>query len=581
MARDQRKNRSHVLCNDGAYLVSCRSGPLLLGTADGGLICLVPIVALGFGIAQHFVLLFKGTVVLPSDLLVLGAAAEVSGGYNFILTERMIISIGSLAACFCVLAFIGHRTESQRRFLPGALGAVVINLVVSSALVFGVYSLYNNVKVEDVLATPINRWMPLDTYQTEGFTFGFIAMMQDLPIPVPEGYSDSAAQALQDELANEFDREMNSPERQAVSTRFEETEPSVVVVMNESFADLSLHDAIKEAGYEGPQFFKSLSDTLQRGTFMTSVVGGATANTEFEFLTGTSTGFLGSYKYPYQLYNFSNVDSLPKQFKEWGYDTTAMHPMNGANYNRSTNYKRLGFDTFLDIEDFPGAHTYHAGVDDRTTYDRIIEILQSSDTPQFIFDVTMQNHGGYAGGTVPDEDLVDWAPADLLGGDLAVQLNTYLTCIEESDAALEHFIAQLRELKRPTVLVFFGDHQPNISALLNDALHPGEEAFAHEMRTYESAYFVWTNYAIADRSEGAPQETSAAQLAAEALYEIGAPLTDFQKAQLVLGRDIPSVNFIGYRGADGLRYALADDGPFKATLNQLQTIQYLNFARRV
>ncbi|MCG4808451.1 LTA synthase family protein, partial [Collinsella aerofaciens] len=63
-------------------------------------------------------------------------------------------------------------------------------------------------------------------------------------------------------------------------------------------------------------------------------------------------------------------------------------------------------DEFLSIEDFAGALVYHSGATDVFTYDKIIELLERDAAPQFIIDVTMQNHSGYGEGTVPSEDAV-------------------------------------------------------------------------------------------------------------------------------------------------------------------------------
>ncbi|WP_302755924.1 LTA synthase family protein [Collinsella intestinalis] len=552
-----------------------------LGQRTGALALLVPLASFGFGVAQHFVLKFKGTAILPSDLLILGTAAEVSSGYDFVLSQWNVYALCVLAACLSALSLlvpIGTAGASVKNHVR----SVGVNCLVSASLAFGLLAAYDSVNLEQALDAPLNRWLPIDTYQNQGFLLGFIEMAQDLEIPVPDGYSDQSAEKTKRSLVDRFNKSEDlDPARINSMAQFYETRPSVVVVMNESFSDLSLHRALSDAGYSGPQFYNSLSDVLYRGTFMASVVGGATANTEFEFLTGASTAFLGSYKYPYQLYDFSDVDSLPRQLSQLGYDTTAMHPMNGANYNRTKNYQRLGFDRFLDIEAFPNAEVYHAGAKDRVTYDKILDILKEDEGPQFIFDVTMQNHGGYAEGTVPAEDLVDWAPDGLSDGDLAIQLNTYLACVEQSDRDLEYFVQQLREIGRPVVLVFFGDHQPNFSAALNDALNPNEETLAHEMRTYESTYMVWANYDISQGSDDPGSETSASQLASRVLYRMGAPLTDYQKAQIVLGSDIQSVNLLGYRGADGLRYELQGSSPYEDSLNKLQAIQYLAFAEKV
>ena len=108
----------------------------------------------------------------------------------------------------------------------------------------------------------------------------------------------------------------------------------------------------------------------------------------------------------------------------------------------------------------------------------------------------MQNHGGYDAGTVPDEDLTHYAPAGL-DDDTCARMNVYLTCIEKSDQELSAFMEQLRELDRPVVLVFFGDHQPTVSTAMNDELYAGENSLEHTARIYSSNYFVWANYDVA------------------------------------------------------------------------------------
>lgn len=92
---------------------------------------------------------------------------------------------------------------------------------------------------------------------------------------------------------------------------------------------------------------------------------------------------------------------------------------------------------------------------------------------------------------------------------------------------------------------------------------------------------VWANYDISQGSDDPGSETSASQLASRVLYRMGAPLTDYQKAQIVLGSNIQSVNLLGYRGADGLRYELQGSSPYEDSLNKLQAIQYLAFAEKV
>ena len=177
-------------------------------------------------------------------------------------------------------------------------------------------------------------------------------------------------------------------QRAAAVAQFNEIKPTIVAVMNESFSDLSCFEQLQAAGYTGPAFYNSLPDTLVRGTMLASVTGGGTANSEFEFLTGATTAFVGLGKIPYQLYQMNGVNSLAKDLKELGYTATAMHPQNPVNYHRDKIYQQLGFGDFLSIGDFEGAPCYHAGVCDYATYDKILDLLRTDEAPQFIFDVT-------------------------------------------------------------------------------------------------------------------------------------------------------------------------------------------------
>ena len=162
--------------------------------------------------------------------------------------------------------------------------------------------------------------------------------------------------------------------------------------MNETFSDLSIYQNL-HAGYEGPTFFKSISDAVARGTLYVSAYGGGTCNTEFEFLTGNSMAYLGR-RVPL-LHLQPHADQEPRQqFSDLGYATTAMHPNHGTNWNRENVYRDFGFDNFLTINDFADADRLRGMVTDEATYDKILDLLNENSDPQFIFDVTMQNHSG-------------------------------------------------------------------------------------------------------------------------------------------------------------------------------------------
>lgn len=552
----------------------------LLGQRHGGAMVLVPVACCILGIAEHFVMTFKGEAILPSDILALGTAMEVSEGYEFTFTAGIVTSLALLEISLGLLSLIRPRKLSTpAHVLPAIAGNLCAFLLVSVISLLG----FSSIDLEQALNFGFDRWQPICTYVSQGFITSFTEMVNELPIEKPEGYTPDETKNIEQELVVAYDSTYGSSEqRTAAVAQFNEIKPTVIAVMNESFTDLSCFEQLKAAGYFGPNYYNSLPDTLVRGTMLASVTGGGTANSEFEFLTGATTAFVGVGKIPYQLYQMSDVDSLAKDLKELGYVATAMHPQNPVNYHRDKIYQQLGFGEFLSIDDFGDAPYYHNGVCDYVTYDKILELLRTDERPQFIFDVTMQNHGGYEIGSVPAEELTNyWVEG--ASENTNAMLNTYLTCINASDRDLEYFINELRNIGRPVVLVFFGDHQPSIATSLNDELYPQEDTASHAFRVHQSTYFVWANYEIAGNNELNVYDTVGAnEIAAIVLNKIGAPLTDYQKALLATRSDVPSINVAGYLGADGLRYDLeSEDSPYTSTIDKLQRVQYLEFATKV
>lgn len=562
----------------GLFLAVC-TALYFIGQRSGALVSAVPLCAAGFGIAQYYVVMFKGTPIMPMDLLSLKTAGAIAASYDYTLTSNMIHVLCAVGMSLCALSYVCPGAPHESRKIR--VGVRIVSMGAGLAVIVALAAFFNGAKLEERLGVEYDRWMPIMTYRSIGFVPAFIEIAQDFKIPEPAGYDKGDVEARIAELAGEFDRTLGStPERKAAVAQFNELKPTVIGIMNETFADMSVYDAVRDAGYVGPGYYNGLAGTLQRGPLMVSVFGGGTANSEFEFLTGNSTAFIGTGKYAYQLYDMTVSDSLVRQFGELGYTSTAMHPQDPVNWKRATAYKQLGFDEFLSMADFEGAPVYHSGVTDAATYEKILDLLEGDVNPQFIFDVTMQNHGGYGPGTAPAEDVVH---LDIPGvsPDVADSLGVYLACIERSDNDLAYFIERLRALERPVVLVFFGDHQPGLDDSLFEVVGAGMDPTTLEQKKYETTYVVWSNYEVAGLQAGDVRATSASQLAADMLYKIGAPLTDRQKADYVLRQSVPGVSLAGYMGANGCMYPLAADSPWRGALDLKQKIQYARFAESI
>lgn len=530
-------------------------GLYFLGQRHAVLPSLVPVASMGIGVAEHFVFLFKGQPIQPGDMLAIGTAAAVSDGYVYTLSAQCLwgLTAGVAALLVCVvLARFRRRPEhfSDACFSPAHRNAgILANAIAGAAVLACIVSNVTGVDYCSSYGITINSWYIVESYSIQAYIPTFIAACQLMQPTKPEGYSANGGEALLSSYEAAYDSSDDALglARGAAEAQFAQERPSVVAVMNETFSDLSIFDGM-HAGYTGPEYFNSMADCARRGVFYTSVNGGGTTNTEFEFLTGCSMANFGPGVYPYTVYDLSRAEGLPRQFSALGYATTAMHPQIGTNWNRVNAYSDLGFDRFLTIDDFEGSDTLRGHVTDRATYDKVLDMLASGSEPQFIFDVTMQNHSGYDTGLLGEEDTtylsIDGADDPLV--------DEYVSLIRHSDEDLEYFIERLRELDRPVVLVFFGDHQPYLTQGYNDLWYPGEDAAEHARRVYQTDYVVWANYDIAGCDQVSEvDDVSASFLASEVAQLIGAPLTSFQKAHIELRRALPEISAACYEDAAG------------------------------
>ena len=496
------------------------------------------------GLAEYFVILFKSMPISPGDLTALSTAAAVAGtGFTYTITSFCMLSLAFtvIAIQICTLA---AQVAPKRQ--KGSWRGLVLNLLIAIVCLGGIAAHTTLLDYYHTLYIQVYSWRPLESYYRQGFLPSFISGAQTIKPSKPEDYTVSGAKKLISEYAKEYDDNNqtggSSATRLEATKQFDEEKPTVIAVMNETFSDLSIYQNM-HADYQGPTYFKSIDDCLSRGRLYVSAYGGGTANTEFEFLTGNSMAYLGSGVYPYTTYDLTDTENLAAQFKSLGYHTTAMHPNHGTNWNRENVYKDFGFDQFLTINDFQNAETLRGMVTDKATYDKILELLDTNSNPQFIFDVTMQNHSGYDTSLIPYDKQMSLN----IDGEFNSNVNEYVSLIQQSDEALKYFLNKLSKLDRKVVVVFWGDHQPFFPDTYNDRWFTNEDDATHQERLWQTSYIIWANYDVAGNSQTSHEEDlSSNYLSSELMKLIGAPLTDYQKAHLTLRQSLPALNSVGY-----------------------------------
>ena len=531
------------------------------------------------GTANYFVASFKGQPILPSDVMALQTAASVSGGYTYAVGESVLGSFALLTVFGGIIAMLPSSKPTKRSF--------AVNASAGAAILVAFSMWFSAADIEKDYGCTVDVWSSLDSYQQHGSLLCFLQRSQLIAPRPPEDYSPQEAAAIRAEkaaIALAAEAVEDSP------ATAPDVRPAVVAIMNETFSDLSRYPNVAQT-YAGTVAFDRI-DALVKGDCYVSAMGGGTCNSEFEFLTGSTMGMLGAGVYPYMLYDLRGADNLARYLSSIGYKTSAIHPAPKENWRRDRVYRQLGFDEFYDEDSFPDAEMFRGMVSDASTYDLILELLRQDDEPQFIFDVTIASHGGYDTGSIPAQDMVH-APLDGVEHD---DVNQYLSCIERSQVELVEFLDELRELERPVIVCFFGDHQPGfVEWLAGEAYGDGSQAESEDGATaetgieaptgidlvqerYVTPYMIWTNDAELRKVSEEPHvaDTSLNYLGAILLRAAGLPLDEYFAFTLAMRDDIPAINLNGYQDAQGEWHWHGDAAESSDAYRQLSMVEHAN-----
>lgn len=520
------------------------------------------------GAANHFVALFKGQPILPSDVLAIQTAAAVSGGYEYAVDNTLAYAIAALLAMFAAIV-VAPPAKHTRAMSIASTSFGMAALVACCAW-------FSSINIEDDLGVRVDVWSSLDSYQQQGSLLCFAQRAQKLAPNEPTGYSEQRAAELRSQKAEAetFDELVGEPRVvRAAEATDPDVRPTIVAIMNETYSDLTLYPQIA-AAYEGPAPFQGYAGTIATGNAYVSAMGGGTCNSEFEFLTGSSMGLLGAGVYPYMLYNLEVTDNIASYLRSIGYATSAIHPADAQNWRRDRVYDQLGFDAFYDITAFEGAEQFRDMVADSATYDRILQIMDESEGPQFIFDVIIANHGGYETGTIDQADML----RDDLGEESSAEIDEYVSAIARADADLAAFLDKLSQRDEPIVVVLFGDHQPGfVETLPSFSLGEEQPTIEDAQLRYTTPYMLWTNSDQLASHAARGGDTSLNYLAATTLKAAGLPLDEYFAFLFATRQTLPAINLNGYMDANRIWHWNGDeDAPEYDAIADLAIVQHEN-----
>jgi len=519
------------------------------------------ITTLLFGMVNYLLIIFRDCPLIATDFTSLGTAMDVAASYTLAFNKSVLWLITICMIYFCVaLSRKSYKGIALKRRI-----AVLVILAFWGCAGTYMFTGTNILKNNKIF---VSGNVPKISYQHHGYALCFYLTINSSKVKKPHGYSVEKVEKLTEKYKSDEASKQNTPTK---------TNPNIIAVMNESYSDLKVINDFKTSKSYMP-FYNSLHKNTIKGTLHSSVYGGGTADTEFEFLTGNTMQFMAFRSVPYTYMLKEKTPSLTYALKSQGYGgNIAFHPGMANSYNRNKVYPVLGFDKFITQDDIKNPEYIRSFISDKEDYRQVIKQYEKykysgKKNPFYMFNVTIQNHGGYkiSDGAV-DKELT------ITDSNLRQEeAEQYLNLVKKSDEATKELVSYFSSVSDPTVIVFFGDHQPKLENEFYNALY-GKSASKLTLEEIERKYrvpvMIWANYSIKEKND---LDISANYLSSYLMEVTGGKQTGYNKYLNNLRKKIPVITEMCYKGNNGRTYAPEQKSKYTKLLKQYQNIEYNN-----
>lgn len=527
---------------------------------------------------------FRGNAVTPGDVLAIGTALKVSGGYKYFVSLPMLSSLLYSIIIIQLVFKLCCPIRLKKIYLNIALRLAF--LAVSAVCLISFTARDESWSSYGYLEFDVNK-----SNKNFGVLTTFVNGLKKTVVTEPEGYNEEKARQILENTEDVYQPEQ--PQEQ----------PNVIVIMNEGFADPE--EIYNITPSEDPlKYWHSLEENTVSGDMRVSVYGGGTSFTEFEFLTGIAGGIINSNQTPYVNLIKGNTPSLAWDFKNAGYKTLAIHPFWSSSWNRANVYPRLGFDEFISGEDFSSGESkvsisspdegssvlsfedaimqnssfgddleyIREYISDRESYKKVIEQFENKqeDDKLFIFNVTVQNHGGF------DYDGDDFVNDVTVTQEGNIDIDQYLSLIKQSDIAYGELIEYFKNYDEPTIILMFGDHQPSLTYLNlveKDDLREeyADEYNAEDTYRYIVPYKMWANFDIGTKEE---PMTGTSFLSLLVKDKAGLEFNKWDEYRLKLKDSFQALNSKGIFNKEGDLVYYGDDESIDKQIDEYKFLEY-------
>ena len=157
-----------------------------------------------------------------------------------------------------------------------------------------------------------------------------------------------------------------------------QNKPNITVIQSESFFDARrLHPSIKKDVLN--HYDRIKKESILHGELKVPAWGANTMRSEFAFLSGLPSNQLGLYRfYPYQFLKGQRIFSIASFLKKQGYYCVCIHPHPASFFGRDRVFPQMGFDAFIDSQQFKQAEKFGPYISDMSVTEKILEVTKEN-----------------------------------------------------------------------------------------------------------------------------------------------------------------------------------------------------------
>ena len=376
-------------------------------------------------------------------------------------------------------------------------------------------------------------------YNENGFVGGFLLNTLSMDTEVPEEYSKNSIKKIIDKYDGERGKNFSSPD--------------IIVVLSESFWDPKLLPGTTFSKNPTANFDEIASrETAISGYMYQTAFAGGTVRTEFEVITGLSCDEIPAGAVPWQ-YVEEEIPTYASAFKKLGYNTTFLHTYTSDFYLREKTYPLLGFDKayfeddLADIKEVPKKYSGFYISDDSFAEYVKYTLNENPNKPNFIFGITMENHQPY---TNKYSSFEVGVKNPKISDSIMEEVRHYTQGVYNSDKALRKLADFVDNREKETILIFFGDHLPNLGENKgayreSGFIEKGEMSDDDWEKILRTPFLIYSNFPMEEGEilkKGKENLISSYSLLTGACELMGAPKTPFMEFLSEYNKAIPYYN---------------------------------------